>query len=151
MLKLTVRKCGWFFSDSNILDGLHFVQSVLQGVLHWVAEPSAGINPLKVEVRLFDKLFLSEVVYLLFFEASFIFFVVFLFFVIWRGLKYYEIWLIIVNDTRILLNSMIGLVIWTPILKLWSQMRMLFLHLDMLQSETDFSLKGLVGPEPCSC
>ncbi|CAK9159504.1 unnamed protein product [Ilex paraguariensis] len=31
-----------------------------KGVLHWVAEPSAGVNPLKVEVRLFDKLFLSE-------------------------------------------------------------------------------------------
>ncbi|XP_034689551.1 glutamine--tRNA ligase, cytoplasmic-like [Vitis riparia] len=31
-----------------------------KGVLHWVAEPSPGIDPLKVEVRLFDKLFLSE-------------------------------------------------------------------------------------------
>ncbi|KAF3431890.1 hypothetical protein FNV43_RR26626 [Rhamnella rubrinervis] len=31
-----------------------------KGVLHWVAEPSLGIDPLKVEVRLFDKLFLSE-------------------------------------------------------------------------------------------
>ncbi|KAJ9548853.1 hypothetical protein OSB04_021396 [Centaurea solstitialis] len=30
------------------------------GVLHWVAEPSPGIDPLKVEVRLFEKLFLSE-------------------------------------------------------------------------------------------
>ncbi|KAI7758304.1 hypothetical protein M8C21_014666, partial [Ambrosia artemisiifolia] len=29
------------------------------GVLHWVAEPSPGVDPLKVEVRLFDKLFLS--------------------------------------------------------------------------------------------
>lgn len=33
----------------------------LQGVLHWVAEPSPGVDPLKVEVRLFDRLFLSEV------------------------------------------------------------------------------------------
>ncbi|KAE8692335.1 Glutamine--tRNA ligase [Hibiscus syriacus] len=31
-----------------------------KGVLHWVAEPSAGSEPLKVEVRLFDKLFNSE-------------------------------------------------------------------------------------------
>ncbi|XVF84783.1 hypothetical protein PTKIN_Ptkin17bG0066400 [Pterospermum kingtungense] len=30
------------------------------GVLHWVAEPSPGTDPLKVEVRLFDKLFNSE-------------------------------------------------------------------------------------------
>ncbi|KAA8529137.1 hypothetical protein F0562_034064 [Nyssa sinensis] len=32
----------------------------MQGVLHWVAEPSPRVDPLKVEVRLFDKLFLSE-------------------------------------------------------------------------------------------
>ncbi|KAG8639115.1 glutamine--tRNA ligase, cytoplasmic isoform X1 [Manihot esculenta] len=31
-----------------------------KGVLHWVAEPSPGVDPLKVEVRLFDKLFKSE-------------------------------------------------------------------------------------------
>ncbi|KAG7981084.1 hypothetical protein I3843_05G214200 [Carya illinoinensis] len=31
-----------------------------KGVLHWVAEPSPGVDPLRVEVRLFDKLFLSE-------------------------------------------------------------------------------------------
>ncbi|KAL7196527.1 hypothetical protein ACSBR1_036521 [Camellia fascicularis] len=31
-----------------------------KGVLHWVAEPSPGVDPLKVEVRLFDRLFLSE-------------------------------------------------------------------------------------------
>ncbi|KAK2979963.1 hypothetical protein RJ640_017978 [Escallonia rubra] len=31
-----------------------------KGVLHWVAESSPGVDPLKVEVRLFDKLFLSE-------------------------------------------------------------------------------------------
>ncbi|XP_074572282.1 glutamine--tRNA ligase-like [Curcuma longa] len=31
-----------------------------KGVLHWVARPSPGIEPLKVEVRLFEKLFLSE-------------------------------------------------------------------------------------------
>ncbi|RAL47255.1 hypothetical protein DM860_013220 [Cuscuta australis] len=31
-----------------------------KGVLHWVAEPSPGVNPLKAEVRLFEKLFLSE-------------------------------------------------------------------------------------------
>nr|CAD1843094.1 unnamed protein product [Ananas comosus var. bracteatus] len=30
------------------------------GVLHWVAQPSPGVEPLKVEVRLFEKLFLSE-------------------------------------------------------------------------------------------
>lgn len=34
---------------------------IVQGVLHWVAEASPGLNPLTVEVRLFDKLFLSEV------------------------------------------------------------------------------------------
>ncbi|THU63401.1 hypothetical protein C4D60_Mb01t15370 [Musa balbisiana] len=31
-----------------------------KGVLHWVAQPSPGVDPLKVEVRLFEKLFLSE-------------------------------------------------------------------------------------------
>ncbi|GLT43484.1 hypothetical protein SLA2020_174270 [Shorea laevis] len=31
-----------------------------KGVLHWVSEPSPGVEPLKVEVRLFDKLFKSE-------------------------------------------------------------------------------------------
>ncbi|KAK4760622.1 hypothetical protein SAY87_005515 [Trapa incisa] len=31
-----------------------------KGVLHWVSEPSTGVSPLQVEVRLFDKLFLSE-------------------------------------------------------------------------------------------
>uniref|UniRef100_M1B5V7 glutamine--tRNA ligase n=1 Tax=Solanum tuberosum TaxID=4113 RepID=M1B5V7_SOLTU len=31
-----------------------------KGVLHWVAEPSPGVDPLKVEVRLFDRLFCSE-------------------------------------------------------------------------------------------
>lgn len=31
-----------------------------KGVLHWVAEPSPGVDLLKVEVRLFEKLFLSE-------------------------------------------------------------------------------------------
>ncbi|TXG61176.1 hypothetical protein EZV62_012539 [Acer yangbiense] len=31
-----------------------------KGVLHWVAEPSPGVAPLKVEVRLFDRLFNSE-------------------------------------------------------------------------------------------
>lgn len=31
-----------------------------KGVLHWVAESSHGVDPLKVEVRMFDKLFLSE-------------------------------------------------------------------------------------------
>ncbi|KAJ8769724.1 hypothetical protein K2173_005930 [Erythroxylum novogranatense] len=31
-----------------------------KGVLHWVAEPSPGVKPLKVAVRLFDKLFNSE-------------------------------------------------------------------------------------------
>jgi len=33
----------------------------VQGVIHWVAEPSPGVEPLKVEARLFDKLFRSEV------------------------------------------------------------------------------------------
>lgn len=31
-----------------------------KGVLHWVSEPSPGVDPLKIEVRLFDKLFKSE-------------------------------------------------------------------------------------------
>lgn len=31
-----------------------------KGVLHWVSESSPGVDPLKVEVRLFDKLFKSE-------------------------------------------------------------------------------------------
>ncbi|KAM7484579.1 hypothetical protein LguiA_000588 [Lonicera macranthoides] len=31
-----------------------------KGVLHWVAAQSDGVDPLKVEVRLFDKLFLKE-------------------------------------------------------------------------------------------
>ncbi|CAI0552929.1 unnamed protein product [Linum tenue] len=31
-----------------------------KGVLHWVCEPSPGVEPLKAEVRLFEKLFNSE-------------------------------------------------------------------------------------------
>ncbi|KAK4493548.1 hypothetical protein RD792_017975 [Penstemon davidsonii] len=31
-----------------------------KGVLHWVSESSPGVDPLKVEVRLFSKLFMSE-------------------------------------------------------------------------------------------
>ncbi|KAG0604844.1 hypothetical protein M758_9G012600 [Ceratodon purpureus] len=31
-----------------------------KGVIHWVAEPAPGVEPLKVEVRHFDKLFKSE-------------------------------------------------------------------------------------------
>ncbi|XP_051146108.1 glutamine--tRNA ligase, cytoplasmic [Andrographis paniculata] len=31
-----------------------------KGVLHWVSETSPGVDPIKVEVRLFDKLFMSE-------------------------------------------------------------------------------------------
>ncbi|KAK1290044.1 hypothetical protein QJS10_CPB18g01540 [Acorus calamus] len=31
-----------------------------KGVLHWVARPTQGVDPLMVDVRLFDKLFLSE-------------------------------------------------------------------------------------------
>ncbi|KAL8470684.1 hypothetical protein ACS0TY_033305 [Phlomoides rotata] len=31
-----------------------------KGVLHWVSESSPGVDPLKVEVRLFDRLFNSE-------------------------------------------------------------------------------------------
>ncbi|KAL4610128.1 hypothetical protein ACB092_08G029800 [Castanea dentata] len=31
-----------------------------KGVLHWVVAPSPGVDPLMVEVRLFNKLFLSE-------------------------------------------------------------------------------------------
>ncbi|KAL8120847.1 hypothetical protein AgCh_017864 [Apium graveolens] len=31
-----------------------------KGVIHWVAEPEPGVDPLKVEVRLFDRLFHSE-------------------------------------------------------------------------------------------
>nr|ATA66951.1 glutaminyl-tRNA synthetase [Saccharum hybrid cultivar]QCS40596.1 glutaminyl-tRNA synthetase [Saccharum hybrid cultivar] len=34
--------------------------SKLKGVLHWVSEPAPGVEPLKVEVRLFEKLFMSE-------------------------------------------------------------------------------------------
>ena len=41
--------------------GLSLISCVIQGVLHWVAESSPGVDPLKVEVRLFDKLFVSEV------------------------------------------------------------------------------------------
>ncbi|KAF9677360.1 hypothetical protein SADUNF_Sadunf08G0099600 [Salix dunnii] len=31
-----------------------------KGVIHWVAEPSREVDPLRIEVRLFDKLFNSE-------------------------------------------------------------------------------------------
>ncbi|XP_028757910.1 glutamine--tRNA ligase-like [Neltuma alba] len=31
-----------------------------KGVLHWVPQPSPGVDPLRIEVRLFEKLFLSE-------------------------------------------------------------------------------------------
>ncbi|OMO69020.1 Glutamyl/glutaminyl-tRNA synthetase, class Ib [Corchorus capsularis] len=37
-----------------------FKKSKPKGVLHWVAETSPGADPLKVEVRLFEKLFNSE-------------------------------------------------------------------------------------------
>ncbi|GLT91827.1 hypothetical protein SLE2022_096980 [Rubroshorea leprosula] len=37
-----------------------FKKAKPKGVLHWVAEASPGVNPLKVEVRLFEKLFISE-------------------------------------------------------------------------------------------
>lgn len=40
---------------------LHPFLVLLQGVIHWVAEPSPGFEPLKVVVRHFDKLFKSEV------------------------------------------------------------------------------------------
>ena len=33
----------------------------LQGVIHWVAEPTPGVEPVKVEIRQFDRLFKSEV------------------------------------------------------------------------------------------
>lgn len=33
-------------------------------VIHWVSEPAPGVDPLKVEVRNFDKLFKSEVILL---------------------------------------------------------------------------------------
>lgn len=46
---------------------LSFFLWFMQGVLHWVAESSHGVDPLKVEVRMFDKLFLSEVENNLFF------------------------------------------------------------------------------------
>lgn len=45
--------CSFFF--------IFVISIIIQGVLHWVAEPLAGVSPLQVEVRLFDKLFLSEV------------------------------------------------------------------------------------------
>ncbi|KAI3665864.1 hypothetical protein L6452_44499 [Arctium lappa] len=49
---------GYFVADKDSTpEKLIFNRT---GVLHWVAEPSPGIDPLKVEVRLFDKLFLSE-------------------------------------------------------------------------------------------
>ncbi|KAJ0988083.1 hypothetical protein J5N97_006439 [Dioscorea zingiberensis] len=31
-----------------------------KGVLHWISQPSPGVEPFKVEVRLFEKLFLSQ-------------------------------------------------------------------------------------------
>lgn len=37
-----------------------FKKTKPKGVLHWVSESSPGVDPLKVEVRLFDKLFQSE-------------------------------------------------------------------------------------------
>lgn len=33
--------------------------SKLKGVLHWVAELATGVEPLEVEIRLFEKLFLQ--------------------------------------------------------------------------------------------
>nr|XP_043613934.1 glutamine--tRNA ligase [Erigeron canadensis] len=51
--------------DKNTVVEIHaeydpFKKTKPKGVLHWIAEPSPGVDPLKVEVRLFDKLFLSE-------------------------------------------------------------------------------------------
>ncbi|XP_020097923.1 glutamine--tRNA ligase isoform X2 [Ananas comosus] len=51
--------------DENSVIEIHAEYDFLKktkpkGVLHWVAQPSPGVEPLKVEVRLFEKLFLSE-------------------------------------------------------------------------------------------
>lgn len=100
----------------------------LQGVLHWVGEPSPGVEPLKVEVRLFDKLFLSEVGHYSFFELPF-----------YKLLNVSDSFII---ASRILLSLMTGLVIWIPSLKWWCLVHMLYLHFVMLQLETAFSLKG---------
>jgi len=59
----------WLDSDKVILltttcsclRRCNFFLVSLQGVIHWVAEPSPGVEPLKVEVRHYDKLFKSEV------------------------------------------------------------------------------------------
>ncbi|CAI9760949.1 unnamed protein product [Fraxinus pennsylvanica] len=45
---------------SRFWNFLHLLCSDLQGVLHWVVESALGIDPLKIEVRLFDKLFIFE-------------------------------------------------------------------------------------------
>ena len=45
-----------------------------QGVIHWVAGPSREVDPLSIEVRLFDKLFNSEVGSSLFYVDLCIFF-----------------------------------------------------------------------------
>ncbi|RRT80356.1 hypothetical protein B296_00012058 [Ensete ventricosum] len=46
----------------KVLISLNF-STFANGVLHWVGQPSPGVDPVKVEVRLFEKLFLSEVGY----------------------------------------------------------------------------------------
>ncbi|XP_078428116.1 glutamine-tRNA ligase, putative / glutaminyl-tRNA synthetase, putative / GlnRS [Wolffia australiana] len=59
-------KCtGVVYDDSGSVTEIHAEydpskKTKPKGVLHWVAQPSPGVDPLKVEVRLFEKLFLSE-------------------------------------------------------------------------------------------
>lgn len=62
-LHLSTTKLIWCWVNA-LVDFISFFLvklNIMQGVLHWVAAPSPGIDPLMVEVRLFDRLFLSEV------------------------------------------------------------------------------------------
>lgn len=143
MHDLSTLEFNWIDSSGCIiviaLFWIHF--HVLQGVLHWVARPSVGVDPLNVEVRLFDKLFLSEVRTHLYVQYT----------SPWTLGSFYIS--ILSNSlrlnffccywSRILLNLMTGLGIWTCNPRLWYPMHLLSL-LKMLSLVTHFSLKGLV-------
>lgn len=54
-----------YAEDQNTIAELHVEYDPAKstkpkGVIHWVSEPSWGVSPLKVEIRLFEHLFLSE-------------------------------------------------------------------------------------------
>lgn len=143
-LHLSTTKLIWCWVNAlvNFISFFLVKLNIMQGVLHWVAAPSPGVDPLMVEVRLFDKLFLSEVgKHQL--SNAFLFPSIFFIFEINSYLCFY-CWI------RTLLNLMIGLLIWTHSPKWWFLVHMPHPCCRMLQLGTNFSLKGLVDSRTLS-